>query len=475
MATQKIVYSSDTFNTWRQKTNQISEDVVDVETDLNNKIGSLPSLITSNKSSVVGAINEVANNTSLNTSGSSNGDILAFDSTQNKFVPKSPDVAIASVIDKSSAQNGYLPVFNSTTNKYVPVTPSNAIQSVITSTGASNNDVATFDNTAGKYAPKSISAIIDSATSKTTPVDADELALADSQSAFSLKKLTWANLKATLATWINSNSIAAYFTSLQVSGSASFNQPVTVGTATSSNHAAQFNQIGNYNGIIGFQTTGTLSSSCWGKVIQAAPGATLTLPATDPVAGSKVLIFGMGSFTINSNANQFIYSPPIGLTAVTGPTSITISDGGWIELTSRGNGEYNISNGSLLIFKNTSPSFTNGVSAPSFTASSSITTSNLTASGFVDFRDSVVVINANTTAVKSKTYVLDAAGITLALPTSPIVGDWVRIVNMNGGTTSVVSRNGQNIMGLAEDMTIDFQPTNFRLVYVSSTYGWVIA
>lgn len=39
---------------------------------------------------------------------------------------------------------------------------------------------------------------IHAATSKTTPVDADELALADSAATYGLKKLTWANLKATI-------------------------------------------------------------------------------------------------------------------------------------------------------------------------------------------------------------------------------------------------------------------------------------
>lgn len=39
---------------------------------------------------------------------------------------------------------------------------------------------------------------IHAATSKATPVDADELPLADSAASFGLKKLTWANLKATL-------------------------------------------------------------------------------------------------------------------------------------------------------------------------------------------------------------------------------------------------------------------------------------
>ena len=39
---------------------------------------------------------------------------------------------------------------------------------------------------------------IHAATSKTTPVDADELAIVDSEAANVLKKLTWANLKSVL-------------------------------------------------------------------------------------------------------------------------------------------------------------------------------------------------------------------------------------------------------------------------------------
>ena len=44
-----------------------------------------------------------------------------------------------------------------------------------------------------------VAALTHAATSKTTPVDADELALVDSAASNVLKKLSWANLKATLA------------------------------------------------------------------------------------------------------------------------------------------------------------------------------------------------------------------------------------------------------------------------------------
>ena len=48
-----------------------------------------------------------------------------------------------------------------------------------------------------------IASEIHASSSKTTPVDADEIGLIDSASTFNLKKLTWANLKATLKTYFN--------------------------------------------------------------------------------------------------------------------------------------------------------------------------------------------------------------------------------------------------------------------------------
>ncbi|MCL4296124.1 MAG: hypothetical protein KJ077_10370 [Anaerolineae bacterium] len=47
-----------------------------------------------------------------------------------------------------------------------------------------------------------VAAAIHAAAGKTTPVDDDELGLVDSEASWALKKLTWANLKATLQTWL---------------------------------------------------------------------------------------------------------------------------------------------------------------------------------------------------------------------------------------------------------------------------------
>lgn len=49
-----------------------------------------------------------------------------------------------------------------------------------------------------------VAALIHAATSKTTPVDADEIPLVDSAASYGMKRLTWANLKATLKTYFDS-------------------------------------------------------------------------------------------------------------------------------------------------------------------------------------------------------------------------------------------------------------------------------
>jgi hypothetical protein len=86
----------------------------------------------------------------------------------------------------------------------------------------------------------------------------------------------------------------------------------------------------------------------------------------------------------------------------------------------------------------------------------------------------VQVISTNTTAVASRTYVFTAS-LTLTLPASPTAGDWVAFSNRSGTLTAVIGRNSQNIMGLAENMTIDSLNAGMTLTFVDATRGWVLA
>lgn len=73
-----------------------------------------------------------------------------------------------------------------------------------------------------------------------------------------------------------------------------------------------------------------------------------------------------------------------------------------------------------------------------------------------------------------------SGGITITLPPNADLtsGDTVQIVDVagNAGTSAItVARNGSNIQGTAEDLTIDIDNTAPVLVYTGATYGWIIS
>lgn len=87
-------------------------------------------------------------------------------------------------------------------------------------------------------------------------------------------------------------------------------------------------------------------------------------------------------------------------------------------------------------------------------------------------RSNAQYVTANTNAVSGGVYALGAS-LTLLLPASPTVNDWVGFVNRSGTLTCTVARNGSNICGLAEDMNLDDKNAYGCLVYVDATRGWV--
>jgi hypothetical protein len=85
------------------------------------------------------------------------------------------------------------------------------------------------------------------------------------------------------------------------------------------------------------------------------------------------------------------------------------------------------------------------------------------------------VVTSNTTATKDNHYYLNGAGITLTLPSSPSVGDEVRISEVASSTDNIIGRAGSNIMSAAEDLTIDTAYKVFHLRYVNATIGWAFS
>ena len=84
----------------------------------------------------------------------------------------------------------------------------------------------------------------------------------------------------------------------------------------------------------------------------------------------------------------------------------------------------------------------------------------------------------HTASVGDKLFVDCSGGVvTVTLPASPSMGDEIRIIDATGSASTnniTVARNGNNIHGVADNLTIDTDRAAFGLVYYNSTQGWLL-
>jgi hypothetical protein len=189
------------------------------------------------------------------------------------------------VTGPASATDGHVALFNGSTGKIIK-------DSGLTLAGTNTGDETTT----------TIGALINGATAKTTPVDADYVGLMDSAASNILKKLSWANIKATLKT---------YFDTLY----AVFGEAVNAQTGTTYTYV---------NGDGGKLVTHTNASSIAGTLPQAGSGGnfaanwwmdvqnrgagTLTItPTTSTIDGAATLTFttGQGARIVSDGTNYF--------------------------------------------------------------------------------------------------------------------------------------------------------------------------
>ena len=64
--------------------------------------------------------------------------------------------------------------------------------------------------------------------------------------------------------------------------------------------------------------------------------------------------------------------------------------------------------------------------------------------------------------------------VTYTLPSSPNVGDWVKLVNLSGRTDTIIARNAQPIQGSTSDLVLNDATANFELIYIDGTTGWAL-
>lgn len=218
----------------------------------------------------------------------------------------------------------------------------------------------------------------------------------------------------------------------------------------------------------------------------AAAATSINAPGTNATSTSSVLV-GTGSKSLTTQAGKlFVPGQPVMIARTSAPGTTWMAG----NVTS-----YNSGTGSLVVSvvwtagSGTFTDWTVSLAGPAnpaainkagdtgvgpLTMSGDLSAPNVTVSGLLDYDETVVSISTPTTAAKSRTYVLTAS-TTLTLPAAPSAGDWVRVVNRSATVTPVVARNGQSLMGLAEDMTINILHASFKLVFADATRGWVLA
>lgn len=86
--------------------------------------------------------------------------------------------------------------------------------------------------------------------------------------------------------------------------------------------------------------------------------------------------------------------------------------------------------------------------------------------------DTVTASATGATVTNRTVYCVTADSQTITLPASPTAGNEVVIINGGAFTATVVGRNGSNIMGLAEDLTLDREYGAMTFIYIDTSNGW---
>tara|TARA_B100001250_G_scaffold305825_2_gene267752 strand:+ start:6420 stop:7649 length:1230 start_codon:yes stop_codon:yes gene_type:complete len=85
-----------------------------------------------------------------------------------------------------------------------------------------------------------------------------------------------------------------------------------------------------------------------------------------------------------------------------------------------------------------------------------------------------VVITANRTAVAGDLVVVNGSGLTVTLPASPSVGNFVE-VRVLGSRYCTVARNSSKIESATEDLYVDTFDGYVKLIFADATRGWLVS
>jgi hypothetical protein len=174
------------------------------------------------------------------------------------------------------------------------------------------------------------------------------------------------------------------------------------------------------------------------------------------------------TFTATSSNITTLTGTNFSATSLTLTNALGVAEGGTGVDSTPTNGQLLIGNGS-------------GYTLATLTAGTGLSVTNATGSITIAASGGglpTVTVTASTaiTAAVNFHYVLTAATTaTVTLPASPTISDTIYVTVANGLVTNVVARNGKNIQGLAEDLTLNASYASVQLRYSDATEGWIFA
>jgi hypothetical protein len=160
-------------------------------------------------------------------------------------------------------------------------------------------------------------------------------------------------------------------------------------------------------------------------------------------------------------------------------SNVTIGAQGDLRLADSSGGEYVALQAPTTVASNVT--FTlpgaDGTADQVLTTNGSGVLSFATISGGASWQAVITADPAN--AVAGNGYFCNTTGgaFTVTLPTSPSLGDFVSFIDYAGTFDTnnlTIARNGKNIQGVAEDLTVSVERAGFTLVFVDDTQGWLL-
>ena len=160
-------------------------------------------------------------------------------------------------------------------------------------------------------------------------------------------------------------------------------------------------------------------------------------------------------------------------------SNVTIGAQGDLRLADSSGGEYVALQAPTTVASNVT--FTlpgaDGTADQVLTTNGSGVLSFATISGGASWQAVITADPAN--AVAGYGYFCNTTGgaFTVTLPTSPVLGDFVSFIDYAGTFDTnnlTIARNGKNIQGVAEDLTVSVERAGLTLVFVDDTQGWLL-